>query len=72
MTVASVPDEEAVPRPTVLTVKGSRQVNDSRNHKGEVALSEGKAEAEGLGILPVSECRVPRLAQTALFLLGSP
>lgn len=47
MTVTSVPDEETVPRPTVLTVKGSRQVNDSRNHKGGSGPSRGESRSGG-------------------------
>ena len=49
----SVSDEKAWPKLTVLTIKGTREVNNSLNHKGGRALSAGKAQVEGcLSILP--------------------
>ena len=62
----SVPGEEAAPTPTVLTVKGSTQVNGS-----QVALPEGKAKVEGLSILPAPQCGLPTHLSFSWVLLES-
>ena len=45
--VTSIPDEETAPKPAVLAVTGSRQVNDSQNHKGGSGPASRESKSGG-------------------------